>query len=55
MVSEASFLSSGFGTYTEILKRLHSTNKYHIANLPAMVKLMILKIRIFIGDIMLML
>ena len=32
MVSEASFLSSGFGTYTrEILKRLHSTNKYHIA------------------------
>lgn len=32
MVSEASFLSSGFGTYAkEILKRLHSTNKYEIA------------------------
>lgn len=32
MVSEASFLSSGFGTYTrEILKRLHSTGKYSIA------------------------
>ena len=32
MVSEASFLSSGFGTYTrEILKRLHSTEKYEIA------------------------
>jgi len=32
MVSEASFLSSGFGTYTkEILKRLHATDKYQIA------------------------
>ena len=32
MVSEASFLSSGFGTYTkEILKRLHATGKYTIA------------------------
>ena len=32
MVSEASFLSSGFGTYTrEILKRLHNTGKYSIA------------------------
>lgn len=32
MVSEASFLSSGFGTYTkEILSRLHQTGKYHIA------------------------
>ena len=32
MVSEASFLSSGFGTYTkEILKRLHKTDKYEIA------------------------
>jgi glycosyltransferase involved in cell wall biosynthesis len=32
MVSEASFLSSGFGTYTkEILSRLHSTGKYEIA------------------------
>ena len=32
MVSEASFLSSGFGTYAkEILKRLHDTNKYTIA------------------------
>lgn len=32
MVSEASFLSSGFGTYTkEILSRLHQTNKYDIA------------------------
>lgn len=32
MVSEASFLSSGFGTYTkEILSRLHKTNKYDIA------------------------
>ena len=34
MVSEASFLSSGFGTYTrEIIKRLHATNKYDIAEL----------------------
>tara|TARA_B100001769_G_C22112020_1_gene601862 strand:- start:5238 stop:6902 length:1665 start_codon:yes stop_codon:yes gene_type:complete len=34
MVSEASFLSSGFGTYTrEILKRLHATGKYDIAEL----------------------
>lgn len=34
MVSEASFLSSGFGTYTkEILKRLHATDKYEIAEL----------------------
>lgn len=32
MVSEASFLSSGFGTYAkEILSRLHKTNKYEIA------------------------
>lgn len=32
MVSEASFVSSGFGTYTnEILKRLYATNKYSIA------------------------
>ena len=32
MVSEASFLSSGFGTYTrEILKRLHGAEKYEIA------------------------
>jgi glycosyltransferase involved in cell wall biosynthesis len=32
MVSEASFLSSGFGTYAkEILSRLHATNKYEIA------------------------
>lgn len=32
MVSEASFLSSGFGTYAkEILKRLHATGKYEIA------------------------
>ena len=32
MVSEASFLSSGFGTYAkEILSRLHNTDKYHIA------------------------
>lgn len=32
MVSEASFLSSGFGTYAkEILSRLHKTNKYQIA------------------------
>jgi glycosyltransferase involved in cell wall biosynthesis len=32
MVSEASFLSSGFGTYTkEILSRLHQTGKYEIA------------------------
>jgi len=32
MVSEASFLSSGFGTYAkEILKRLHATDKYNIA------------------------
>jgi len=32
MVSEASFLSSGFGTYAnEILSRLHNTNKYEIA------------------------
>ena len=32
MVSEASFLSSGFGTYAkEILKRLHATEKYEIA------------------------
>lgn len=34
MVSEASFLSSGFGTYArEILKRLHASDKYHIAEL----------------------
>jgi glycosyltransferase involved in cell wall biosynthesis len=34
MVSEASFLSSGFGTYTkELLSRLHSTQKYDIAEL----------------------
>ena len=34
IVSEASFLSSGFGTYTrEILKRLHATDKYDIAEL----------------------
>tara|TARA_B100001778_G_scaffold18865_1_gene14148 strand:+ start:447 stop:2111 length:1665 start_codon:yes stop_codon:yes gene_type:complete len=32
MVSEASFLSSGFGTYTkELLNRLHATDKYEIA------------------------
>ncbi len=32
MCSEASFLSSGFGTYSkEILKRLHATGKYEIA------------------------
>lgn len=32
MVSEASFLTSGFGTYAkEILSRLHNTNKYTIA------------------------
>lgn len=32
MVSEASFLSSGFGTYAkEILSRLHRSNKYEIA------------------------
>ena len=32
MCSEASFLSSGFGTYAkEILSRLHATNKYTIA------------------------
>lgn len=32
MVSEASFLSSGFGTYAkEILSRLHQTGKYDIA------------------------
>jgi glycosyltransferase involved in cell wall biosynthesis len=32
MCSEASFLSSGFGTYAkEILKRLHNTGKYEIA------------------------
>lgn len=32
MVSEASFLSSGFGTYAkEILSRLHATGKYDIA------------------------
>lgn len=32
MCSEASFLKSGFGTYAnEILKRLHNTNKYEIA------------------------
>lgn len=32
MVSEASFLSSGFGTYAkEILSRLHATKKYEIA------------------------
>lgn len=32
MCSEASFLNSGFGTYAnEILKRLHATNKYEIA------------------------
>lgn len=32
MVSEASFLSSGFGTYAkEILSRLHKTQKYDIA------------------------
>lgn len=34
MVSEASFLSSGFGTYTkEILSRLYKTDKYEIAEL----------------------
>lgn len=34
MVSEASFLSSGFGTYAkEILSRLHNTGKYTIAEL----------------------
>ena len=32
MCSEASFISSGFGTYTkEILSRLYKTNKYTIA------------------------
>lgn len=32
MCSEASFLSSGFGTYAkEILSRLHATNKYTVA------------------------
>ena len=32
MCSEASFLNSGFGTYTrELLSRLHKTNKYTIA------------------------
>ena len=32
MVSEASFLSSGFGTYAkEILSRLYATNKYEVA------------------------
>ena len=32
MVSEASFLSSGFGTYTkELLNRLYATDKYEIA------------------------
>lgn len=32
MCSEASFLNSGFGTYTkEVLSRLHKTNKYQIA------------------------
>ena len=32
MCSEASFISSGFGTYTkEILSRLYKTNKYNIA------------------------
>jgi len=32
MCSEASFLNSGFGTYTkEVLSRLHKTNKYEIA------------------------
>ena len=32
MCSEASFLSSGFATYTrEILNRLYATNKYEIA------------------------
>lgn len=32
MCSEASFLNSGFGTYTkELLSRLHETQKYHIA------------------------
>lgn len=32
MCSEASFLSSGFGTYAkEILSRLYKTNKFHIA------------------------
>ena len=32
MCSEASFISSGFGTYAkEILKRLHATGKYEIA------------------------
>ena len=32
MCSEASFLKSGFGTYAhEILKRLHATGKYEIA------------------------
>ena len=32
MCSEASFLSSGFGTYTkELLTRLHNTEKYNIA------------------------
>ena len=34
MVSEASFLSSGFGTYArEILKRLYASDKYEIAEL----------------------
>lgn len=32
MVSEASYLSSGFGTYTkEIMSRLHATGKYELA------------------------
>lgn len=32
MCSEASFLSSGFGTYTkEIMSRLYKTNKFHLA------------------------
>lgn len=36
MCSEASFLSSGFGTYAkEILSRLHSTGKYKIAELAS--------------------
>jgi glycosyltransferase involved in cell wall biosynthesis len=36
VVSEASFLSSGFAIYTrEILSRLHQTNKYNIAELAS--------------------
>jgi len=36
MVSEASFLSSGFGTYArEVLSRLHNTGKYEIAELAS--------------------